>query len=312
MNVVLKATIRPMQNTLDGVAVFVEVVQAGGFARAGERLALSRSAVGKAIARLEARLDVRLFHRTTRVQSLTEAGQLYYERCVRALGELRAAQSLLESGRREIAGRLRVTMSVLFGRHCVAPILLGLAQQHPKLQLDLHFSDQPMDVLADGFDLAIRSGAPGQGDGLRMRRLAVQQKVLCAAPAYLATRGRPENIAALTGHDALHYNRGGFSPVWRLPDGKGQVAEVTLTSRLRSDNLAVIADAAVAGLGIAWLSSWLVRDQIRAGTLVTILDDLPGATIETHALWPATPSVPLRVRLAIDTLASQLPRAIEP
>ena len=301
-----------MQDQLDGVAVFVEAVQAGGFARAAERLALSRSAVGKAIARLEARLDVRLFHRTTRVQSLTEAGQIYYEHCLLALGELRAAHALLESGRREVAGRLRVSMPVLFGRHCVAPILFELAHQHPKLDLDLGFTDQPVDVLADGFDLAIRSGSLGPGSGLRTRRLAVQRKVLCAAPAYLAARGRPENIAALGGHDALHYRRADFSPPWLLPDGKGQVAEVTLTSRLRSDDLSVIADAAVAGMGIAWLSYWLVRDRVRAGALVTLLDELPNATVETHALWPATQHLPLRVRLAIDTLASKLPAAIDP
>ena len=301
-----------MQDPLDGVAVFVEAAQSGGFARAADRLALSRSAVGKAIARLEARLDVRLFHRTTRVQSLTEAGQIYYERCLRALGELRAAQALLESGRREVAGRLRVSMPVLFGRHCVAPILLEMAQQHPKLDLDLSFSDQPVDVLAEGFDLAIRTGALGPGSGLRTRRLAVQRKVLCAAPAYLAARGRPEDIAALAGHDALHYWRADFSPPWLLPDGQGQIAEVALTSRLRSDDLAVIADAAVAGMGIAWLSCWLVRDRVRAGALVTLLDELPQATLDTHALWPATQHLPLRVRLAIDTLASKLPGAIEP
>lgn len=147
-----------MRDPLDGVALFVEVVHAGGFARAAEQLSLTRSAVGKAIGRVEERLGVRLFHRTTWTQSLTEAGQVYYEHCLRALEEVRSAQSLLESGQQEITGRLRVTMPVLFGQYCAGPILLEQARQHPKLELELHFSDQSVDLIAEGFDLAIRFG----------------------------------------------------------------------------------------------------------------------------------------------------------
>src|SRR5664280_1748699 len=138
-----------MRDSLDGVAVFVEAVEAGGFARAAERLALTRSAVGKTVARMEARLGVRLFHRTTRSQSLTEDGQNYYERCLRALEELRAGEALLESGRREVSGKLKVSMPVLFGRYCVGPVLLELAQEHATLELDLRFSDAVVDLIAE-------------------------------------------------------------------------------------------------------------------------------------------------------------------
>jgi DNA-binding transcriptional LysR family regulator len=175
-----------MRDRLEGVAVFVEAVEAGGFSRAAEHLALSRSAVGKAIARLETRLGVRLFHRTTRVQSLTEEGQAYYERCQRALDELRAGESFLEAGRTEVIGLLRISMPVLFGRYCVAPILIGMAKQHSKLELDLRFSDLVVDVIGEGFDLAIRNGPTADGSGLRTRKLLSQKKIVCAAPAYLA------------------------------------------------------------------------------------------------------------------------------
>lgn len=299
-----------MRDRLDGVSVFVETVEAGGFARAAERLALSRSAVGKTIARLEGRLGVRLFHRTTRTQSLTEDGQLYYERCLRALEELRTGETLLESGRREVVGRLRVSMPVLFGRYCVAPILVELAKHHPKLELELSFSDRPVDLIGEGFDLAVRCGTLGSGGGLMTRRLATQRKVLCAAPGYLAIRGRPQSMEALADHDALVYGRADFINHWLLAAGDGRMTEFTPSSRLRFDDLEAIADAAVAGMGIAWLPFWLVRGRIRDGILAPLFDGLPGAPIDCHAVWPEVQNLPLRLRLAIDTLVAKLPSTV--
>lgn len=299
-----------MRGRLDGVAVFVEAVEAGGFARAADRLALSRSAVGKAIARLETRLGVRLFHRTTRTQNLTEDGQIYYERCLRAMEELRAAESLLESGKQEVAGRLRITMPVLFGRYCVAPILLQFARQHPKLELELSFSDRPVDMIAEGFDLGIRNGALGEATGLCARPLASQPKVLCAAPGYLKSRGEPGSIQALASHDALVHWRTGHPYPWLLPDTNGRLTEVRLASRLRFDDLEVTADAAVAGMGIAWLPRWLVRDRIESGALAVLWEERPAAFMDSHAIWPANDYMPLRVRLVIDTLVEKLPQVV--
>ncbi|MES2947985.1 MAG: LysR family transcriptional regulator [Pseudomonadota bacterium] len=291
------------QERLDGVTVFVDVVRLGGFARAAEHLGLTRSAVGKAMARLEARLAARLFHRTTRVQSLTDDGQIYYEHCLRALSELQAAEAQMQSGRHAVGGRLRVTMPVLFGRHCVAPILLNLAQQHPSLDLYLSFSDRPVDVLAEGFDLAIRSGVLGaESEGLRARKLVVQRKQVCASPAYLAAQGRPQSTAELATHSILLYRRADRINVWQLPDATGRIVDMPLTSRLQLDDLEAIADAATAGLGLAWLPEWLVRDRLRTGKLVSVLDDQPGAARDCYALWPSTPHMPLRLRLAVDAL----------
>jgi DNA-binding transcriptional LysR family regulator len=299
-----------MRGRLDGVAVFVEAVEAGGFARAADRLALSRSAVGKAIARLEARLGVRLFHRTTRTQNLTEDGQVYYERCVRAIEELRVAESLLESGKQEVAGRLRITMPVLFGRYCIAPILLEFARQHSKLEMELSFSDRPVDMIAEGFDLGIRNGALGEATGLRARPLLSQTKILCAAPDYLKVHGRPETIESLSAHNVLIHWRTGHPYPWLLPDVDDRLTEVRLASRLRFDDLEVTADAAVSGMGIAWLPYWLVRERIKAGALVPLWEERPTASMDSHAIWPATNYMPLRVRLAIDTLVEQLPKAM--
>jgi DNA-binding transcriptional LysR family regulator len=296
-----------MSDRLNGVSVFVETVEAGGFAAAAARLRLSRSAVGKTIARLEIRLGARLFHRTTRSQSLTEDGQAYYERCLRALEEIRTGEAMLDSGRREIAGRLRVSAPVLFGRRCVAPILTGLARQHPKLELHLNFCDRLVDLMEDGFDLAIRNGAPGGGSGLMIRRIAYQRMTVCAAPAYLDARGTPRTVQDLNDHDAIAYGRSGYDRSWLFPVEGAPPIAIMPKARLRFDDLEAIADAAVAGMGLAWLPCWLIRERVVSGALVRVLDDRPGLVFDTHALWPQTPHLPLRVRLAVDTLAKALP-----
>jgi DNA-binding transcriptional LysR family regulator len=300
-----------MRDRFDGVQVFIEAVQAGGFAKAAERLALTRSAVGKSIARLEERLGVRLFHRTTRTQNLTEDGQQYYERCLRAIEELRAGESLLESGRRDVVGRLRVSMPLLFGRYCVAPVLLAFAREHPRLELDLSFSDRRVDLIAEGIDLGVRNGALGNGAGLQARRLTSQRKVLCAAPAYLSAKGAPDDIADLAAHETLLYWRADHGQAWQLPDASGKLIDVSVTSRLRFDDLEAIANAAVDGMGLAWLPHWLIRDELLAGSLVALWANRPSASMECYAVWPATQYLPLRSRLAIDALVSELPKRVE-
>ncbi|WP_349779781.1 LysR family transcriptional regulator [Xanthomonas sp. WHRI 7065] len=286
--------------------LFVEVVEAGGFAKAGQRLSLTRSAVGKAIARLEDRLGVQLFQRTTRSQCLTEDGQQYYERCLRAIEELRVGEVMLENGQREVAGKLRVTLPVLFGRHCVAPILRSYARQHPKLELELHLSDRSVDLIAEGFDLAVRNGVVANGSSLRSRRLLSQRKVLCVSQDYLAAHGEPRTLEDLADHALLPYWRNGHGLVWRLPNAQGQLVDVAVSSRMRLNDLEVIAAAATEGMGLAWLPYWLVRERMQRGELVEIWGDRPSTVMECSAVWPSMQYLPLRSRLAIDLLAVEL------
>ncbi|WEX76695.1 LysR family transcriptional regulator [Sinorhizobium numidicum] len=293
-----------------GISVFVEVADAGGFSAAAERLNLSRSAVGKTVARLEQRLGVRLFHRTTRAQSLTDEGQLFYEGCQKALGEIRTAEALLESGRQEIRGRLRISMPVLFGRKCVTPLLVDLLRAHPRLQLDLSFNDRIVDLLDEGFDLAIRNGSVGNDSGLMTRTIAEQRMTVCASPAYLAERGAPKTLADLAAHDAVVYSRGEQRP-WSFPSN-GDAAETVLPkTRLRLDDLAAIADAAVDGLGLAWLPCWLVRERVQRGELVRVLTDRPALIFKAYAVWPRTQHMLPKLRVVIDRLAAGLPRIME-
>ena len=302
-----------MSDALNGISVFVTAAETGSFSTAAIKLHLSRSAVGKTIARLETRLGVRLFHRTTRAQSLTEDGQAYFEHCLRALEVLRAGGQMLESGRREASGRLRITAPMLFGRRCVAPIVTRLASRHPKLELELNLTDQVVDLVEDRFDLAIRNGrpdgrlAPWTGSGLKMRRIALQRMTVCAAPGYLAQHGTPLVLDDLRQHQAVVYGRGGTVRPWTFPQESGEPLEILPPNRLRFDDLGTIADAAIDGLGIAWLPCWLIRDAVRAGQLVPLLADQPRHVFESYALWPDTPHLPLRVRLAIDALTAELP-----
>src|SRR5882672_3846135 len=175
--------------TLQGVLGFVQAVEAGSFTRAAERLRITKSAVGKAVAQLEYRLGVRLLNRTTRSLSLTSEGEAYYEACVRALAEIDAAQALLASRRQVPSGRLRVDLPLSFGRRCVAPVLFALAGRYPGLTLELSFNDRRIDLIQEGVDLAIRMGELDDSPGLAARRLYAQRSVLCASPAYLARRG---------------------------------------------------------------------------------------------------------------------------
>ena len=300
-----------MSEMLNGVDAFVAAVETGSFAAAAERLHLTRSAIAKTIGRMEARLDTRLFHRTTRTLALTEDGQGYYERCVRALEELRAGEAALDSGRNEAAGRLRVSVPVLFGRRCVAPVLAKLAADHPRLELDLSFSDRQADLIEDGFDLAIRNGDVGDGAGLMTRTISLQRMTVCAAPSYVDAHGRPESLDDLTNHRAITYGRAGRIRTWQFPVGDRNLREVTPPSRLRFDDLEAIADATEAGYGLGWLPCWLIRERVRTGALVPLLGSLPRLVFRTHALWPETPHLPLRVRFAIDALAGALPGSAE-
>ena len=263
-----------MNDMLNGIPEFVEAVEAGGFSAAAARMNLSRSAIGKTIARLERRLNVRLFHRTTRMQNLTDEGQAFYERCRRALDEIQSGEAMLESGKREVTGRLRISMPVLFGRCCAAPQLLELARIHPKLELDLSFSDRVVDLFDEGFDLAIRNGVLRDEAGLAARKLTSTRMILCASPDYLASRGTPRTVADLGNHDLIAYARSGEVKKWTFLQEDGSAVEHLAATRLRFDDLEVLAAAASSGMGITWLPCWLVRQYLSAGTLVPAMRNI--------------------------------------
>lgn len=296
-----------MSDRLNGISAFVAAVESGSFALAAERMRLSRSAVGKSIARLEQRLGVRLFHRTTRSQSLTEDGQAYYERCARALAELDAGALALESGKSDPTGRLRVSVPVLFGRHCVAPVLLALGRQYPQLTIEISFNDHVVDLVDEGYDLAVRIGNLPDSSTLVARRLGTQRMVICAAPTYLSEYGQPTSAGELSKHIGIAYGRSGRIEPWRVRDGAGKIIKPQVEIRLVFDDLQVITDAAIAGMGLAWLPCWLMAKHKKANELVMVMDcDIVLAT-EIYAVWPQSHYLPSKMRVAIDALVAEIP-----
>jgi DNA-binding transcriptional LysR family regulator len=293
---------------LTSMAVFVKAVDLGSFAAAAAALDLSGPMVGKHVRFLEERLGVRLINRTTRRQSLTDFGRAYYERCRVVLAEADAADALAADQLSAPRGKLHVTMPVHFGRRCVTPILLELARKYPTLELDLSFSDRIADLAEDGYDLAIRTGDLEDKAGVIARRIARQRMVVCASPNYLEMRGQPRQIEDLSSHHAIIYRRSGRIRPWLFPRPDQPPVEVTPVNRLRLDDLDAIAEAATAGMGLAWLPSWLVRERVRTGALVVLLPDQPAFLYDSYALWLQTPHLPLKVRLAVEPLAAELPK----
>lgn len=299
-----------MMDRLTSMAVFLRAVDLGSFAAAADALEMSGPMVGKHVRFLEERLGVRLLHRTTRRQSLTEFGQAYYERCRTVLAEAEAADALAADQLSEPRGRLKVTMPALLGRRCVAPLLLKLAQKYPALELDLSFGDPVADLMEGGYDLAIRTGELNEQSGVIARRIARQRMVVCGSRAYLKTHGRPRTLDELGEHQAIVYRRLGRARPWLFPRDGQPPREVWPAGRLRLDDLEAIADAAARGMGLAWLPSWLVRERLDSGALVRVLGDEGELPYDCHAMWLPTPRLPPKVRLAVDTLAAALPKLV--
>ncbi len=281
----------------DGVELFLQIVESGSLSAAAERLNLTRSAVGKGLARLEARLGTCLLQRSTRRQRLTEDGQAYYEHCLRALAELEAAESVLESGRQQPRGRLRASLPLAFGHHYAAPALWGLMERYPDLEIDICFSDRMIDLAQEGFDIAVRIGPLPDTDRLSARRLGEQVMGLAASPAYLQRRGRIERIEALAAHRGIAYR-------------SNSVHRSRLVTPLVLDDLQAVADATIAGVGLAWLPSWLIAHYALRGQLEAVLPDYREQPAPIHVIWPTAPHMPAKTRCAIDALVAATPSCL--
>lgn len=189
----------------------------------------------------------------------------------------------------------------------IQPVLLPLTRLHPDLLVDIDFTDRPVDLVEEGFDLAVRSGALADSGDLMARLLMRQSMMLVAAPGYLKRAGRPQHLDDLKGHACLVYRRQGTSEIWRFPAANG-VAELSVFGRIGLDDIEAIAAAAADGFGIAYLPCWLVRGALRAGQLEEVLANATvGRQTDIHALWPRAPYLPARVRVAIDLLVEKLP-----
>jgi DNA-binding transcriptional LysR family regulator len=288
-------------DSFQGVITFVVAARSNSFTEAAGRLGISKSAVGKSIARLEGRLGVQLFHRSTRRISLTADGDAYFIACSSALEEIGAAESGLGPGTREPSGRLRVDIPVAFGRRVVAPLLFEIANKYPALQLNLTFSDHLVDPIEEGIDLLVRFGELKDTSGLVARRLARQRWVICAAPVYLERFGVPDTLEDMINHHCIVGHRRGQPLSWRLKEGQNTVRYAPPSTHQIGDGEAMIL-AAVAGIGLCQMPRCLFKDDIEAGRLVEVLGDLEPEPVEVHAVWPKVSHLRPKVRYVVDEL----------
>ena len=287
---------------LTDIALFLKVLDLGSISAAARNLDLSVAVASKRLQRLEEDLGVRLLHRTTRhVHATTEGAALATQGRV-LVEDLEALTSGLRRGGTQIAGILRVTTSPTFGRLYISPRLPEFLARHPDMRLSIHFSDEMVDLVTGGFDLAIRIGSLDDS-GLIARRLATNQRVLCAAPGYLKKHGRPKRPADLEKHQCLlQVGAQGKPATWTLQDAHGRTVTARVNSHLESNLGDSLRDAALAGLGIALHSTWHVCDDLRTGRLEVVLPDYPVPDTAIYAVMPQRRLVPPRVRVFTEFL----------
>ncbi|VVD98445.1 LysR family transcriptional regulator [Pandoraea anhela] len=287
-------------NKLREIECFIAVVESGSFVKAAESLGISKTAVSRYVADLEARLGTRLLQRTTRRLSLTEPGQRYVERCRQILAELDEADAMAGEQDGEPAGPLRINAPHTFGVLHLAPLWPTFLAQFPHVSLDITLSDRLVDIVDEGYDLAIRiSRLPDSS--LVHRRLAVTRLVLCASPGYLAQHGTPRHPSELTRHETVGYSYFLHRREWHF-DGPDGPVSVQTHARLIADNGDTCVAAAMAGSGIILQPAFLVQDALRDGRLVEFLSEYTQGERGIYVVYPSRKYLSAKVRAMIDFL----------
>jgi len=290
------------------VTAFARVVEAGSFARAAERLDVSVSSVSRLVADLEAHLDVRLLNRTTRRLSLTESGQAFYERCVQLLADLEEAEVAVSSASIIPRGTLRLTCSATFGTRHLAPAIAAFIARHAQVQFNVDISERVVDLVEEGFDLAVRVGATGS-QNLVGRKIGVTRIVCCAAPSYLERHGEPRTPEDLAAHTCLTYEYSPNRNVWHFRDGKGGEPNVRIAGPVHVNNGRFNEALAVAGLGIVREPDFIVGPDVRAGRLKAILCDFEPPPLNIYVVYPSRRHLSAKVRAFADFLVERFAAA---
>lgn len=289
-------------DTLHGMRVYASVVEAGSFSGGAERLGISKALASKYVGQLEERLGARLLHRTTRRLSPTEIGQAYYEHCVRLLDDLDSVEASVRSQHLQPRGHLRVSGPRIFGEDLLVDCVQDFLGRYPEISVDLVLEERTVDLVAEGFDVAVRIGALADS-GLIARRLMPYRYVLCATPGYLAAHCMPERPGDLRGHACVVNSVISPANQWRfLVDG--QPTQITVAARIRVNSGRAVRALVLAdhGIGLCLLPS--VADDLEAGRLVRVLEPFEGYERTVHAVYPASRHLSAKVRVFIDHLVA--------
>jgi len=296
---------------LGSIELFCLAAELESFTAAATQAGLTPAAVSRAIGRLEERLAVRLFVRSTRKIRLTDGGRAYYVQCKQALGQLAEAERELTGRQTEPAGLLRISAPTTFGHYLLLPLLPAFRKRHPLVQVEVQVSNRNVDFTAESFDLAIRARTPPDS-GLVARKLMDAELVVAAAPAYLRRAGRPKKLEDLAGHECIQFllPRTGQRVAWEFRRDGEDVEIETPGSYTCADDVLAVATLARAGAGLVQTHRFILQDDLARGTLVEVLQPFGGRARPFSLIYPASRHMPLRVRVFIDFLAEKVPRAI--
>jgi len=280
--------------------VFVEAVKRGGFSAAGRELNLSPSAVSKLVSRLENRLGVRLFNRTTRTLSLTEGGQAFFQRCINILDDVEDAEESLTGFGQVPKGILRINSTPGFVKHQLLPIMTEFQNLYPQLIVQFQLTGQSVDLIGEGVDVAIRLGIL-KDTSLVARKLGESKRVICASPEYIATHGIPLKPVELLKHNCLRLSTNDVFNRWEF-NNESEEQAIEVNGHFVTDNVEALYDYALYGGGIVRLSGFMVGEDIKAGRLVAILQDYSIKNQQIHAVFPHRKYLPAKVRVLLDFL----------
>lgn len=291
-------------NRFELMQTFVRVVEAGSLSAAADRMAIAKSVASRRLRELEEYFGVRLLNRTTRRLSLTESGRHYYERSIRILTDLEEAEQAISSEQTELRGRLRLAAPFSFGLLHLMPVLDDFMREHAGLILDLDLNDRNINLVEEGFDLAIRIGRLVDST-LVARRLAPIRMVACASPDYLDRHGEPRTPEELIDHQGMVYSNIPESQHWLFTDNDGNSRPVKVPERMRANNGDALLQAAITGLGVTVMPTFLAQPALEQGQLQPILSDYALPVEAAYAVFPSQRYLPRRIRLFVDALVEK-------
>lgn len=294
-----------MQDRFEDLRTFVAVVQSRSFAIAARRLGVVKSAVSRRIQELEERLGVHLINRSTRNLSLTDTGRAFFEKATALLAGLEEAEGLASHGAIEPVGSLRILAPSSFGRLHLVPMVCSFLEQHSRLSIELSMSDDFVDLMSEGFDMAVRIGEL-RDSNLSARSLGAIRRVACASPGYIARFGAPKQPAELAHHRGIQYTNVDEKKFWRFVDPRtGKEQSVSAHSRLQMNTADALCEAALAGAGITVLPTFIVHKRVVAGDLVPVMLPFEKVPTELHVVFPSRKLVPAKVKAFADFLAAK-------